>query len=64
MNIFEWIGLLWVLSILLGVGLGIAHFVLYFNDVKWQRKKYINDLIKAGYTVVLINKDGGKDAEF
>ena len=41
MTITDLIAVAWALTCLLGVGLGIAHFVLYYKDLKWQREKYL-----------------------
>lgn len=41
MVITDFIAVAWALACLLGVGLGIAHFVLYYKDLKWQREKYL-----------------------
>lgn len=63
MTITDLISVAWVVTCLLGCGLGIAHFVLYYNDLKWQRKNYLWEYIDKKYDVVLVEKeiDDGKD---
>lgn len=57
----EWIGnaiaVAWVLTCLLGCCLGIAHFVLYYKDLKWQREKYLWEYIDKKYDVLLVEKE-------
>lgn len=62
MTITDLIAVAWVLTCLLGVGLGIAHFVLYYKDLKWQRKNYLWEYIDKKYDVLLVEKesDDGK----
>lgn len=50
------------LTCLLCSGLGIAHFVLYYKDLKWQREKYLWEYIDKKYDVLLVEKesDDGK----
>lgn len=39
--------------------LGVAHFVLYYKDIKWKRKTYILDLLDEGYEIQLVKKGAG-----
>lgn len=57
MTITDLIAVVWVLTCLLGVGLGIAHFVLYYKDLKWQREKYLWEYIDKKYDVLLVEKE-------
>lgn len=62
MTITDLIAVAWALTCLLGVGFGIAHFVLYYKDLKWQREKYLWEYIDKKYDVLLVEKesDDGK----
>lgn len=62
MTITDLIAVAWALTCLLGVGLGIAHFVLYYKDLKWQREKYLWEYIDKKYDMLLVEKesDDGK----
>lgn len=62
MTITDLIAVAWALTCLLGVGLGITHFVLYYKDLKWQREKYLWEYIDKKYDVLLVEKesDDGK----
>jgi hypothetical protein len=61
----EWIGnaiaVAWVLTCLLGCCLGIAHFVLYYKDLKWQREKYLWEYIDKKYDVLLVEKESNDE---
>lgn len=56
------IGIAWAFTCVLLSGLGIAHFVLYYKDLKWQRKNYLWEYIDKKYDVLLVEKesDDGK----
>lgn len=51
------IAVAWALTCLLCSGLGIAHFVLYYKDLKWQREKYLWEYIDKKYDVLLVEKE-------
>lgn len=61
MVITDFIAVAWALACLLGVGLGIAHFVLYYKDLKWQREKYLWEYIDKKYDVLLVEKESNDE---
>lgn len=56
MMVTDLIAAIWALTCLLGIGLGIAHFVLYYKDLKWQRENYLWEYIDKKYDVLLVEK--------
>lgn len=61
----EWIGngiaIAWALTCIMLSGLGIAHFVLYYKDLKWQREKYLWEYIDKKYDVLLVEKESNDE---
>lgn len=55
------IAIAWALTCLLGCCLGIAHFVLYYKDLKWQREKYLWEYIDKRYEVLLVEKESNDE---
>lgn len=55
----EIIGLLWAMCCFLVLLLGVAHFVLYYKDIKWKRKTYLYELLDEGYEIQLVKKGAG-----
>lgn len=56
MMVTDLIAAVWALTCLFGLCLGIAHFVLYYKDLKWQREKYLWEYIDKKYDVLLVEK--------
>lgn len=56
MMVTDLIAAIWALTCLLGLGLGIAHFVLYYKDLKWKRENYLWEYIDKKYNVLLVEK--------
>lgn len=56
------IAIAWALTCVMLSGLGIAHFILYYKDLKWQRKAWVWEYIDKKYDVLLVEKekDDGK----
>lgn len=59
--ISECIAIAWALTCLLGVGLGIAHFVLYYKDLKYQRKEWLKDYVDLYYDIKVVKKINNED---
>lgn len=50
------IALAWSLSCLLVVCLGVAHFILYYMDMKWRHDEYIWEYLDKKYDLILVEK--------
>ena len=50
------ISIIWALSCLLLVVLGIAHFIFYYKDLMWRHENYLWEYLDKKYDIVLVEK--------
>ena len=50
------ISIIWALSCMLLVVLGIAHFILYYKDLMWKHENYLWEYLDKKYDLILVEK--------
>lgn len=50
------ISIIWAVSCLLLVVLGIVHFIFYYKDLMWRHKNYLWEYLDKKYDIILVEK--------